>query len=286
MRFSTSRRRPRTEALNYEGPQRPAVAWTETDGLYVSALTDGSFQPKVRVAPINPSSKRTARDYLERRSLALKDLDGDGKPDLIWTRTAATGGAIPELKTELLIFRNKGEPSTKPDQVLLLPGVLSDGPSVADVNGDGRPDLFLSIYGGGIGSELARRLTGRVSLDLLLYLGQPDGTMFARSPQLKLNDSVPIREFEYWGLRHRLLITHDWNGDGVHDLAQIESVDGGLILSVFLGQWKDSSFSFMERAFAVGEYKGDPKRFRAMNLHSATVCLLITTDVGVVHLLP
>ena len=281
--FAVTAKRPRTEVQWWLGADKPGVSWTERDGLYHSRFVAGEFQPKECIIPVKVSKKAGVRDHLERRSLSFADVNSDGRLDMIWARTAATSGAIPELRTELLIFRGGATLVDKPKQVLLLPGVLSSGPEIRDINGDGHLDMLLSIYGGGVSNELARRFLGRVSLEYLLYLGSAGGDI-ARSPHLRLEDKVDTASFEVWGLRHRLLFNLDWNGDGICDLARVAPEEGGFLVTVHRGKQEKDEFHFESDPMVTGTFRGSALSLRAMLLDHKTPCIFVTTAHGAVHL--
>lgn len=199
----------------------PVPAWLGTGGLLVLPRAGQGFAATPLKLFALPSDKPTGLGLLRRIDVDLADLDSDGLDDLVLTRTEATGGGVPERRTDLLFFRNPGKPSRRPAQILLLPGVLSSGPYLEDVDGDGHVDLFLSLFAGDLKSEMQRRVFGRVTLDYHLYLGTGETPPFPRSPSLSLQDKLGTRTFESWGLRHRRDLSRDWNADGKRDLVSL-----------------------------------------------------------------
>jgi hypothetical protein len=96
-------------------------------------------------------------------NIAVSDVNGDGKPDVVITAENATTN--PASATGLYVYLNKG------DGTLLAPATI-DTPSspgalaIGDLNGDGKPDIVLT------NSPFATGTAG----NLLVYLGNGDGT--------------------------------------------------------------------------------------------------------------
>lgn len=284
--FAVATRRPRVRFLFFEGEDAPGAGWLAGDGLMHAPFRNGAFgEPSVAI-PVRRPRAESARDLLERRSVAIADIDGDGLPDYLETRTAVAPGAIPALRSELLLFLNRPGRGPQPDQVLLLPGVLSGGPDLRDVDGDGRPDLFLSLYGGGLGSEIGRRLSGRVQLEYLLYLGRGEETPFPRAPDVRLKDLVPVADFDVWDLRHRLLLTHDWDGDGLLDLVKVEFEGESFRAKIHRGEGSGGSFRFRDEAFARTEIERPVRKFRGAGLARGVAGLALSTGESVIHIRP
>ncbi|NRA97814.1 MAG: hypothetical protein HRU14_16580, partial [Planctomycetes bacterium] len=121
------RGRPRTELAPMA---RDALipAWLEPSGLHVLPRRgDGFADTPINLFPLE-DDEPSGLGLLRRVDIDLDDLDGDGLADLCLTRTEARGGAIPERRTDVLLFKNLGRPHPSPSQVILLPGVLSSGP--------------------------------------------------------------------------------------------------------------------------------------------------------------
>ncbi len=92
------------------------------------SLTTNSFAPRIDF----PTGGRAHR-------VALGDFDGDGRLDI----TATT-----EIPNQLLIFRNLSSPGVFTNTSLAAPVILPTGSNpnatcIADLNGDGQPDIFM-----------------------------------------------------------------------------------------------------------------------------------------------
>jgi hypothetical protein len=97
---------------------------------------DGTFQPAVTYSSGGTSYGRG--------SVAIADLNKDGKPDLVVTNPCGPGGTCTTSSSVGVLLGN-GDGTFQP-AVTYSSGYQSDDASVAvaDVNGDGKPDLLVS----------------------------------------------------------------------------------------------------------------------------------------------
>src|SRR3989442_6370223 len=96
------------------------------------------------------------------RAVAVADLNGDGKPDLVVANLCSTGTncefPIPNGTVGVLLGNGDG---TFQVVVGYSPGgTLAQAVAVADVNGDGKPDLLVAVRVSNIGDGAAGVLLG------------------------------------------------------------------------------------------------------------------------------
>ena len=225
---------------NYDAPRAAAVADVNGDGKpdivvanynsgTVSVLLgngDGTFQPTVvyNLGGYNPNG------------LVIADVNGDGKPDLVvWGSWNSPGVAV-------LLGSGDGT---------FLPAVTYDvgaGPAfdvaIADVNGDGKPDLIVAVWYTPTDSY------GYVAV----LLGNGDGTF------------LPAATYRA-GLGPNSVAAADVNGDGIPDLLVANSGPASNTVSVLLGNG-DGTFQpavsygsggSLPQSIAVADVNGDNK---------------------------
>ena len=238
------RRRPRIAFHPFAHRDQSNPGYQDDTGIHwIEGDLEHGFKGPRHTAFSLRKSKRSA-SLLESSRATLRDWNGDGLIDLVFARSLAQSGSLTRLSTELAFHAGKDGGQGKLELVLLLPGLLSSGPHLEDVDGDGRRDLFLCIGGGSLKSEIARRLLGRAKLDYHLYLNHGGDRPFARSPELSIQDSVPTALFSNWGRRHRLFLRDDWNGDGLLDLLRLKKGPKGLRIAIRHGERREGSFRF------------------------------------------
>ena len=110
-------------------------------------LKDGGFAPRQQVKPVFPPQQfgRVETDIMRSR-IAVADLNGDGKPDVLigaenWKTLGVVYGPLAG-KDELTVQRMWPE-----GQEPFAPMSLSTNPVLADWDGDGLPDLILGLRG-------------------------------------------------------------------------------------------------------------------------------------------
>ena len=165
---------------------------------------DGTFQPQIVI----PAGTRPS-------DVTVTDVNGDGKPDLIFSNYAAD---------TISVVLGNGDGTFQPPTIYPTdqgPGFAGpSGVAVADLNGDGIPDMIYADY---------------VSDNVAVRLGTSDGTF------------GPEETFPTAAGSHAVSVT-DVNGDGKPDLVVVNAV--GDSVSVLLGKG-DGTF-MPERLYNVG----------------------------------
>jgi hypothetical protein len=189
------------EANSPLGPAFPNLAQQITGSVVVADLNNDGIPDIVRLGvrvqlgngdgTFGPPQTFTAPGG---RWLTVADVNGDGHPDII----VANQGSYKSPSSVGILLGN-GDGTFQPEQIFAV-GFFPDQVVVADVNGDGKPDLITVNQGGGSGSKYP----GSVSV----LLGNGDGTFrqqhtFAISSGRVGNASLAVT---------------DLNGDGIPDL--------------------------------------------------------------------
>ena len=187
-------------------------------------------------------------------SVAIGDLNGDGKPDLATANSGATANSE-EATVSVLLNRGDGSFEAHRDYAT---GVRPDSVAIGDLNGDGKPDLATANFGPDTVSVL---------------LGRGDGSFQSKLDYRTGNDPESI-------------VIGDVNGDGQPDLATADfgadtvSVlmnrgGGGFVLNAHYqtGSGPDS--------VAIGDLNGDGlPDLATANVHTRTVSVLLNAGDG------
>jgi hypothetical protein len=156
---------------------------------------DGSFQPAV--------SQNSGAPHIG-TGIVLADLNGDGKPDLVITNNLCLSSTdCPGEEVGILL--GNGDGTFKPTVGYPSGGWSNTGISVADLNGDGKPDLVVA----GCGSSDCWVGNGVIGV----LLGNGDGTFQLTgtySTGGRLGDGITIA---------------DLNGDGQLDVVVANVID-------------------------------------------------------------
>ena len=159
--------------------------------------------------------------------LAVADLNGDGRQDIVVTN-ASSGATVGQTVSVLL---GNGDGTFAP-RVTYGTGVDPEAVTIADVNGDGKPDLVVANYSDGTISVL---------------LGNGDGTF---APRLTFAT----------GFRPNLVRAVDLNNDGKLDLVVINSFGISIMLGRGDGTFATAvnlSLGITPNGLAIGDFNGD-----------------------------
>jgi hypothetical protein len=186
--------------------------------LRQSSVQRGQFESPQRL-PGNPS-----QPY----GVALGDLNGDGRPDIV------VADSLAPARGATVLYQSAATPGTfLAPQALVLPGDAS-AVALGDLDGDGRLDLAFRV------TLAAANLVPETALALVYQL--PGGTL---GPAQRLSPQT--------GLNTRLLAITDLNGDGVRDVVTFFSpfsVDYSASLETLLQSNPAGSFTAISRSLA------------------------------------
>jgi len=121
---------------------RVAAADIDGDGKVELIFSEGESNPG-RLAICRQPDRQTeilADDLFHPHSLAVADFDGDGLPD-IFTAEMGLGG---KKDSRMIIFLNRG--GGRFEKRVISTGVPAHEAKVADLTGDGRPDIVSKPY--------------------------------------------------------------------------------------------------------------------------------------------
>jgi hypothetical protein len=145
------------------------------------------------------------------------DLDGDHRADCV---ILAGDRRSRDLRTQILVYRQApdrplfGEDGT-PQQVLLVGG-FAGGVYLADVDGNGLPDLVLGRVDVDAVDLLRSAGKSRLSSDLHVHLNERG--VFSRRPSLALSLDLPAGSIREVGESLTARFAGDVTGNGVRDL--------------------------------------------------------------------
>lgn len=201
------------------------------------------------------------------KAVAAGDVNGDGKLDLVVAQCTDLDGCSDGSNGIVSVLLGNGDGSFRPAVSYSSGGPFPLSVAVADLNGDGKPDL--AVANGNCSLAELSIVCGTGSVGVLL--GNGDGTFQAAVPYSTVDDQA----FS--------VATGDFNGDGKIDLIvgntncpgfQFEGCDDGSV-AVLLGigdgtfaaavtypigsPWPVDSTTTRSNAIAVADFNGDGK---------------------------
>jgi Big-like domain-containing protein/VCBS repeat protein/FG-GAP repeat protein len=213
--------------------ERPLMPWTDGAGSHHGSRSH-TKQHRARPMDSNQPLFLPAVDYYSGgndeggglRTVAVADLNGDGKPDIVMTNF---------LSNTVGVLLGNGD-GTFQSAVTYHAGDTPSAVAIADVNGDGKPDLIVGASPSGWGGK------GQIAV----LLGNGDGTF--QSP-VTYKSAGEITD----------VAVADLNGDGKPDLIVASY---GSSVSVLLNEGngtfgKEVTLGFCGVSVAVGDVNGD-----------------------------
>jgi hypothetical protein len=198
--------------------------------------------------------------------VAIQDVNGDGKPDVVVVTAFSSNTGFQQYGLVSVLLGN-GDGTFRAAVTFSSGGFAASFVAVADVNGDGKPDIVVTNKCPAYSSDC---LTGRVASTVGVLLGNGDGTF------------QPAVTYNLGGYEAVSVTVADVNGDGRPDLLAASScapvngacTNGGL--SVLLGNGDGtfqpavtySSGGYDSSSMAVRDVNGDGK----LDLVVANLC--------------
>ena len=225
---------------------------------------DGTFQPVVTYATGGSPSY----------SVVVADVNGDGKPDIVVGSCAPNPSTCGSADGVVSILLGNGDGTFQSARTFDAGAPHSAAVSVADLNGDGKPDVIVANYFGESNGD------GTVAV----LLGNGDGTF------------LPAVLYDSGAQNANDVKAADVNGDGVPDLLvanRCDSCASGGVLGVLIGNG-DGTFrpavtyatgGRNSSALAVADLNGDGKQDVVVgnlniSIPSGTVSVLLGTGDG------
>lgn len=179
-----------------DGDGKPDLAVTNFLSNTVSLYKNTSSPGTVSFAP-----KMDLPTDLAPHSVAIGDLDGDGKPDLAVSNT---------FSSTISLFRNLSSPGAFNFALKVDVATGADEPcgvAIGDLDGDGKPDLALT------NDNFNQTTQATVSLSLFRNTSTPGSLSFSTPQNYGAGDSYNVT-------------IGDLNGDGTPDIAVATSTNG------------------------------------------------------------
>jgi hypothetical protein len=159
-------------------PTMPSPSVADLDGTTGLEIVvpgyDGilhAYRPNGTVFWTYPFST-VATPYTGASEALIADLNGDGAPEIIFTTFSSGSPGVPDKTPNLIILSNTG---TLLQKVPIAGRGSMAAPTIADIDGDGRPELIISLkdaLGGSLGGVQIWDLPGAATNCLLWDTGR------------------------------------------------------------------------------------------------------------------
>ena len=261
--ISSSSRLRRLVVLDLDGDGRlDLVAYRKKGLARFLQRPDGSFPERpdqeVPLAVVaeseNEGKAREGTDAFANLRLNMADLDGDGRAELIATRTVGQVGVFESMRTQHYVFKglaSGGWNEREPTAILSLKGI-SPEPELVDLDGDGKLDLSLASYRMDLYTNVKRAIFETMHIGYQVHLQRP-GCTFDDDADWDTDLEVPLSMLEKRGGAQAATFAADLDGDGINDLVARQP-DGSL--RVIRGRRDGRSLAYRDqdaRAVQVGQ---------------------------------
>jgi hypothetical protein len=226
-------RLPRVVALDMNSDQRMDIVAYRKEGLATFLQKDnGTFSeepdkifPLKVVEQAEKKSKKDdggEKDVFENVQLALRDLNGDNKIDIIATKTIGKMGVFESLRTQILIFLAgpQGIQNSKPNRIINLKGITLF-PEFTDFNGDKDIDIVLSSLRMDMMTNVKRAILKSVSTTYTVYLYRGGARVYSKDADFERSVDVDLDLVEKQGRVRLSFFRGDINGDGLKDMLTV-----------------------------------------------------------------
>ena len=213
---------PAPQLSDFDGDGRLDVQAQGRRSLWVwLQAADGSFASAPQLSYPLPVPVDRERSLDTSYSAHVLDADKDGRSDVA---IFAGDRRSEDVRTQVLLFlqgKGRGEaaktpqaplfgPKNLPQQLLVLGG-FGAGAYFDDLDGDGRPDLFVRTVRPDLIDQLRSASSETIDADVLVYKNE-NGEL-SKKPALSWRVAVPIKDFEL-----TLRFIGDLDGDRISDL--------------------------------------------------------------------
>lgn len=179
----------------------------------------------------------------------LRDVDEDGRCDLLLTRKVAKPSLLAGVATRTLLFLSsdlgKGA-APKPRQAIVTEGLASE-PRLIDFDRNGALDLVVTAVRTDALTKLKETVLDAVTVTFFIYPFLRDEQRFAAEPMFSDSLALPAERLVGVGADGYLALDGDFDGDGRPDYARYDATKRELV--VRRGYEDDGFFSSTPIAF-------------------------------------
>ncbi|MDQ7780511.1 MAG: VCBS repeat-containing protein [Planctomycetota bacterium] len=274
------RKLPRLVVIDFNGDGKKDLVLSYEDSFVCHLQDDkGGF-------PSAPSVKFASRfvtdaekmNRIEASNIILEDLNMDGVPEMIVTRTKGEIGVFESIATDIyVLYGRAGAPYPPvPDQIVKIRGV-SIFPQFVDVDKDGAKDVIISCFRTDLISVGASAAIDSFTFTYYIYLFDKQNGILTDVPAYDIAVSISREMLEKGGRSLPLVsFNSDFDNDGRLDML---TTTGDGVVSVHRGKRAVGAFHRSEVGFEKGEYLRmtfePPRWIDTLDLNHDTRCDLL-----------